>query len=279
MPVKYFSVIIYYLRMSFQHLGQKSLYPEFYSPDLLQAVDRKHPKHMPKHFFGFDLWWAYEISWLNDNNKPEVAIAEIIFPASSPIIVESKSLKLYFNSFNMHNFDSKATVQAIIRNDLTQLTQSSVSVKLLEVDAAVNSAKLDYTCLDNIDTHGNFTNVDASLLKNDAKPEIVSERLVSHLLKSNCLVTKQPDWGSIFIEYTGRKINHTTLLQYIISYRNHIGFHEHCVDLCFADILQQCQPEQLTVRAQYTRRGGIDINPVRSTTKTDDISLKRIPRQ
>lgn len=264
--------------MNFQHLGQTSLYPEVYNPKLLQAVERKHPQHMPKTFYGFDLWWAYEISWLNNNNKPAVAIAEIIFPASSTTIVESKSLKLYLNSFNMHNFRNAEMVKTTICNDLSKLTKLPVSVKFMAVDSEIKSAKLDYICLDHIETHGNFTVVDANLLKHDTKNEIVSEKLVSHLLKSNCLVTKQPDWGSIFIEYTGRKINHEALLQYIISYRNHIGFHEHCVDLCFADILQKCQPEQLTVRAQYTRRGGIDINPVRSTKETKQ-SISRLFRQ
>ena len=263
--------------MDFTHLGQGSIYAQEYNPGLLQAVPRIKPKHMPEQVHGFDLWWAYEVSWLNPNKKPMVAVAEIVFPADSKCLIESKSLKLYLNSLNMQVFAEPDLVSSLIAKDLSELLEAAVTVKFKAVDSAHDQADLTYNCLDDLDVKGSFEVIDNSFLK--ISQDIVSEKLVSHLLKSNCLVTNQPDWGSVFIEYTGPQIDHHGLLQYIISFRNHNGFHEQCVDLIFADIMAKCQPELLQVRAQYTRRGGLDINPIRSNTLINSTMLARTFRQ
>ena len=262
--------------MSYTHLGRTSEYQEQYNPKLLQPVLRQHPESMPKNYYGFDLWWAYEISWLNPKHKPMVAIAEFIFPANSKYLIESKSLKLYLNSLNMTTFAEAKIVQDLIQTDLSLAANADVIVKFLPVTDSMQTKTITHTCIDHLDITCNSFEVNKNYLS--TTNEIVSEKLVSHLLKSNCLVTNQPDWGSIFIEYTGPKINQHNLLKYIVSFRNHNGFHEHCVELCFSDILQQCQPQELTVYAQYTRRGGLDINPLRSTQPTKP-KLSRLFRQ
>lgn len=249
--------------MEFDFLGKGSLYPEEYDPGLIQAVERKRPKNMPNVYYGFDLWWAYEISWLNPKSKPIVATAEIIFPANSKKLIESKSFKLYLNSLNMKKFDNVESVIDTIKSDLEKVYDMPVSVVLnTNLSNSVEVKPKLYDCIDQLDVECNFDQIDKSNLCKENY--LVNERLVSHLLKSNCLVTNQPDWGSLFLDYVGHKINHQGLLKYIVSYRNHNGFHEHCVDQCFSDISESCQPESLIVHAQYTRRGGLDINPVRS---------------
>lgn len=264
--------------MQFNHLGQNSQYPNSYDPSLIQVVQRNKPQNMPEVFYGFDLWWAYEVSWLDNNNKPHVAIAELIFPAESKMLVESKSLKLYLNSFNMQIVDDHLTLEQIIKSDLEHSFNSNVQVKIiLPKDWRHKERKNLYKCLDEQEIRCEFTEINPRLLKTNSN--LVTENLMSNLLKSNCLITNQPDWGSIFISYQGQQIDHAGLLKYIVSYRNHNGFHENCLDRCFADILEYCKPDKLVIHAQYTRRGGIDINPVRSNYPVDEFTVLRSYRQ
>jgi 7-cyano-7-deazaguanine reductase len=268
-------------------LGSPAEYSSQYLPTLLFPIARKdkrnelgiesHPK-----FFGEDIWNAYEISWLNSNGLPQVAIGEFRFPASSPNIVESKSLKLYLNSFNQTTFESKSAVEDIIRTDLSHETDSKVSVALTNVDSPEHHAieQLKADCVDTIDIKIDKYEYDPCLLEleDGAKQEIVEESLCSHLLKSNCLITNQPDWASIFIEYNGQKISRSSLLKYLVSFRTHNEFHEQCVERIYLDIMRLCQPKELTVYARYTRRGGLDINPWRSNCVTSMRNI-RLSRQ
>ncbi|MDP1574689.1 MAG: NADPH-dependent 7-cyano-7-deazaguanine reductase QueF [Coxiellaceae bacterium] len=258
-------------------LGKKSAYIDHYDASLLFPIPRKIKRDeiaisQPLPFYGFDLWNAYEISWLNPKGKPVVALAEIIFPANSDNLIESKSLKLYLNSFNQTHFENAASVKTTIEKDLSSAVNAIVLVNLFSVDSPIEIGNLQGICLDDLDINVDTYSPTPSLLSTENS--FVTEILHSHLLKSNCLVTFQPDWGSIQIDYTGKKINHGNLLRYLISFRQHNEFHEQCVERIFMDILKQCQPTELTVFAQYTRRGGLDINPYRSTKK--DMSAKKI---
>ena len=250
-------------------LGQATVYIENYAPELLYPVSRNFarekislPQILP--FSGNDIWNAFEISWLNSKGKPQIALGEFVFPCSSPYIIESKSFKLYLNSFNQSLFESLDAVQAIMEKDLKEITHSQVKVKLLDPSQShhVKNNEFQGICLDHLDLEITSYTVDPTLLK--ISSEIVEESLYSHLLKSNCLATGQPDWGSVFISYHGPQIDHASLLKYIISYRRHAGFAEHCVEQIFWDILTHCSPSKLTVYCRYTRRGGLDINPFRS---------------
>jgi 7-cyano-7-deazaguanine reductase len=233
-------------------------------------------------FSGFDLWTAFELSWLNAKGKPVVGIGEFTLPHSSTNLIESKSFKLYLNSFNQTRFDSVEQVSAAMQKDLSQAANGQVGVKLYPgLDGY--SAQIDALPGINID------DLDIAVDDFDFKPEyligatseqaeIVTETLSSNLLKSNCLVTNQPDWGSVVIHYQGRKIDRERLLRYLISFRQHNEFHEQCVERIFNDIKQSCQPEKLSVFARYTRRGGLDINPFRSDFETAP-TLGRLIRQ
>ncbi len=259
-------------------LGKKSAYDPHYNPDKLFPIPRKNkrdeigvPEKLP--FFGFDLWNHYEVSWLNNKGKPIVALAEICYDCDTPNIIESKSMKLYFNSFNNSHYNDEKTIQAIIKKDLEASVGGAVLVKILPLDS-LSDSKISIgfrgICLDNLDIECSSYDVEQSLLHTENS--IVDEILYSNLLKSNCLVTNQPDWGSVLISYKGKKINWAGLLKYIISFRNHNEFHEQCIERIFMDIMQYCQPNELTVYGRYTRRGGLDINPYRSTNK--DLSNK-----
>ena len=259
-------------------LGKPATYASHYDRSLLYPMDRQ-PKRdelgicdgLP--FFGYDLWTAYELSWLNPRGKPEVAIARFTVPATSTHIVESKSLKLYLNSFSNTCFDDSTAVAQQIQTDLSQafwhgsVVDTSVCVDLSPPDAWHREAlaPLDGVLLDTLDIACTHYVPSAELLSMDAGRPPVTEALVSHLLKSNCLVTGQPDWGSVAIRYTGQPIDHAGLLGYLVSFRNHNEFHEQCVERIFMDIFRRCQPTRLEVFARYTRRGGLDINPWRST--------------
>ncbi len=253
-------------------LGKKSEYDSQYNPGKLFAIPRASkrieinidPDNLP--FYGFDRWNHYEVSWLNPKGKPLVAIAEIIYDCRSPMIVESKSLKLYFNSFNNSHFESCDGLTAIIRNDLSKILNTEVKVRLTELhqlDPVTLQPGFDGENIDHIDVDCDVYTVNPDFLH--CHETIVEETLVSDLLKSNCLVTHQPDWGSVMIEYRGNQIDRAGLLKYIVSFRNHNEFHEQCIERIFNDILQRCKPETLTVYGRYTRRGGLDINPCRST--------------
>ena len=257
-------------------LGKPTDYVDTYKPSLLCGIPRNEGreqlgivgKDLP--FSGVDVWNAYELSWLEPSGKPAVAIAEIKIPADSPFMVESKSLKLYLNSFSQTPFKSRHEVGETIEMDLSVLVRTAVMVRIVLPEESLNSfarTKTPGICIDKHDIETDVYSVDAKLLQLEVMSSHVSEVLHSHLLRSNCPVTQQPDWATLVIEYTGHKINHQSLLKYIISYRNHNGFHEQCVEQIFMDIKQHCHPQRLSVLARYTRRGGIDINPYRSDSQ------------
>lgn len=250
-------------------LGKQTGYQSQYDASLLFAVPRQ-PKRdemgitATLAFKGIDIWNAYELSWLNNKGKPIIAAARINVPCESENIFESKSLKLYFNSFNQSQFTSIEQVQEIIVQDLSAITKSAVNVEFILPDQFEQQTlhELPGKNIDDLDITVTQYQPDARLLQ--TTNTIVTECLQSHLLKSNCLITAQPDWASIMIDYTGKQIDQPSLLRYLISFRQHNEFHEQCVERIFTDIKRQCQPEKLTVYARYTRRGGIDINPIRT---------------
>ncbi|KPV94946.1 NADPH-dependent 7-cyano-7-deazaguanine reductase [Pseudoalteromonas sp. P1-9] len=264
-------------------LGQQTEYKDNYDASLLFPIARKLNRDdlnidesaLP--FKGEDTWTGYELSWLNQKGRPVVAVAEFIFPATSSHIIESKSFKLYLNSFNQTKFDSMAQVQQILTSDLSKAANCDVVVKLFNADDfdCLMPTPFTGTCLDDLDIEVSEYDLNTELLKADASNEIVTETLYSHLLKSNCLITSQPDWASVVIRYTGKKICHESLLKYLISFRNHNEFHEQCVERLFCDIQNKFSMTQLEVFARYTRRGGLDINPYRSTDfSTTQFKLK-----
>jgi 7-cyano-7-deazaguanine reductase len=264
-------------------LGKPTAYQAEYAPSLLFPIARE-PKRaeigvggtLP--FFGVDIWNAYELSWLNLRGKPQVAIATFTVPADSPHIVESKSFKLYLNSFNQTRLASSEALADLLRADLSDGFGAPVQVKLTLPDAfaSLRMGELEGLLLDRLDIEAAGYMPNPSLLKANHAEAIVEETLVSHLLKSNCLVTGQPDWGSVQIRYVGAQIDQEGLLQYLIGFRNHNEFHEQCVERIFMDLLRQCRPQKLSVYARYTRRGGLDINPWRSnfTTGQQPLNLR-----
>lgn len=267
-------------------LGKKTAYDSHYNPGKLFPIPRKEkrdeigvPSQLP--FFGFDLWNHYEVSWLNEKGKPVVAVAEIRYDCASLCIIESKSMKLYFNSFNNTQFKDAETVQAIVKKDIEDRVGGLVSVKIMPLDKLQPDTLfvgLTGFCLDTLDVGCSSYLVDPTYLTTQDKA--VDEILHSNLLKSNCLVTNQPDWGSVEIAYKGKEINREGLLRYIVSFRNHNEFHEQCIERIFMDIMRYCQPEELTVYGRYTRRGGLDINPYRSTQKlSENVRNSRLYRQ
>ena len=224
-------------------------------------------------FLGADVWTAYELSWLNLRGKPQVAMGRLIVPCESTHLVESKSLKLYLNSFNNSRFASMDEVKKTMQQDLSAAVwhggamQAAVGVQLLtsEQFSAEKIHEMDGVNLDRLDMDCSVYQPAPELLNAALEEKPVTETLTSHLLKSNCLVTGQPDWGSVSISYSGPQIDQAGLLQYIVSFRNHNEFHEHCVERMYMDIMARCQPTKLSVQARYTRRGGVDINPWRSS--------------
>lgn len=254
-------------------LGKPTAYAEHYDPTLLFAIPRQTQRgalamvagNLP--FVGHDLWNAYELSWLNPKGKPQVALAQFWVPADTPFLIESKSLKLYLNSFNQTVFASLSDVSACLQKDLSAVAGGVLRIYLQSVsDVSFRQlGPLPGRSLDALDVTCSHYQPEAALLKVIDQPPI-QETLYSHLLKSNCLVTGQPDWASLVIAYDGPPIDHAALLQYIVSFRQHNEFHEQCVERIFTDILNRCQPTQLSVWARYTRRGGLDINPWRSTS-------------
>jgi 7-cyano-7-deazaguanine reductase len=252
-------------------LGKSSAYQTQYAPELLFPIPRQQKRDelnltgtLP--FFGVDIWNAYELSWLNTRGKPQVAIASITAPADSPNIVESKSFKLYLNSFNQTRLESSDALLARLRQDLGAAFGAPVHIVLTTPDAfqSIKMGELDGLLLDRLDVEIDQYTPTPALLSAALKEAPVEETFVSHLLKSNCLVTGQPDWASVQIQYVGPQIDQAGLLKYLIGFREHNEFHEQCVERIFVDILRQCQPTKLAVYARYTRRGGLDINPWRS---------------
>lgn len=270
-------------------LGESTPYPESYAPELLQAVPRSlnrdplgiSANQLP--FHGQDSWTGYEISWLNSRGKPCIAIGLFELPASSPNLIESKSFKLYLNSFNQARIGELDELSALLQKDLSACAGAPVAVKLLSPAAFNQLAVTEWQgeCLDTLDIGIDSFEFNPELLAGSVaanNPQEIEETLYSDLLKSNCLITNQPDWGSVMIKYRGPAINHEQLLRYLISYRTHNEFHEQCVERIFSDISHYCRPSKLTVYARYTRRGGLDINPFRSNFETEP-KASRLARQ
>ncbi len=257
-------------------LGKVSPYPAAYDAALLFPVPRKIKRdelqiggELP--FCGEDVWNGYELSWLDLRGKPVVALGVFRVPCTSQFLVESKSFKLYLNSLNQCRFADFNQVTKLLQRDLSQVADAPVTVVLSAVDDVEQwqIQRLSGSCLDAIELDIEQYHLDVDLLVDavDAQ-QLVAETVHSHLLKSNCLITGQPDWASLWIDYSGAKIDHAALLKYLISFRQHNEFHEQCVERIFCDLMHYCQPEKLTVYARYTRRGGLDINPWRSNHLT-----------
>lgn len=268
-------------------LGKQVQYGCHYDPKLLQPIPRSLGRRAgnlpgaagPYPYHGEDIWNVYELSWLSEQGRPEVGIAEIRVPADSEFLVESKSLKLYFNSLNMTRIKSPADLAATIENDLSDAAGGAVTVTILlpEQFSDIQVAEPKGLCLDTLDCPDFSYQVNPLLLQSSTE-SVASETLFSRLFRSCCPVTGQPDWATVQVAYQGNKIEHAGLLRYLVSYREHTGFHEACVELIFHHIMEQCKPEQLEVSARFTRRGGIDINPVRATSKAHWQNI-RDPRQ
>ncbi|WP_288381233.1 NADPH-dependent 7-cyano-7-deazaguanine reductase QueF [uncultured Massilia sp.] len=269
-------------------LGKSSAYQSQYAPDLLFPIPRLQKREeiglgegvrLP--FFGVDIWNAYELSWLNMRGKPQVAIATISAPADSPNIVESKSFKLYLNSFNQTKLAGTDALVELLRQDLSAAFGAPVHVTITTPDAfgSLKMGELEGTLLDRLDVEIDHYAPSPELLGANHDEAPVEETLVSHLLKSNCLVTGQPDWGTVQIRYVGPQIDQEGLLKYLIGFREHNEFHEQCVERIFMDVLRQCKPTKLAVYARYTRRGGLDINPWRANFSTSMPGNLRTARQ
>ncbi len=259
-------------------LGRQASYPEHYDASILFPIARAPQREdiairdrLP--FLGADLWTAYELSWLNQKGKPQVAVAQIMVPCESTHLIESKSLKLYLGSFSNSKFDDAAAVQRTIATDLSAASWtggsvgSAVGVKLLNADEFGRQTiqELDGLSLDRLDLDCSVYTPAPEFLTVAPDEAPAQEVLSSRLLRSKCPVTGQPDWGSVQVSYFGPPIDHAGLLRYIVSFRQHTGFHEHCVERMFMDIWERCRPHTLSVYARYTRRGGLDINPFRSS--------------
>ncbi|KGA37783.1 NADPH-dependent 7-cyano-7-deazaguanine reductase QueF [Pectobacterium odoriferum] len=268
-------------------LGKPTPYHDRYDAALLQPVPRSlnrdplgiYPDNLP--FHGADIWTLYELSWLNNRGVPQVAVGEMHLNAESLNLIESKSFKLYLNSFNQTTFDSWESVRATLAKDLAHCAQGDVNITLFKLSELEGQPLAGFTgeCIDDQDIQIDSYDFNADYLAtNEQNAPVVEETLVSHLLKSNCLITHQPDWGSVQIHYRGKRINREALLRYIVSFRHHNEFHEQCVERIFNDITRYYQPEKLSVYARYTRRGGLDINPWRSNTAFNAPN-GRLPRQ
>ena len=267
-------------------LGKTTDYASSYTPSLLHPIARKLNRdqiavdetNLP--FKGEDTWTGYELSWLNPKGKPQVAVASFVFPCQSSHIIESKSFKLYLNSFNQSRFESMAAVQQTLKADLSEAANCEVSVTLYgpeEYDCIPFTA-LPGTCIDDLDISVDSYTPNSALLQT-ASDKVVEETLHSHLLKSNCLITSQPDWASIVIHYHGPQIDREALLKYLISFRDHNEFHEQCVERIYCELWRALKPHKLSVYARYPRRGGLDINPFRSSEHNQTPYKVRINRQ
>lgn len=266
-------------------LGRDTAYPDNYTPELLFPIPRSKAREplglsgeLP--FTGVDFWNAWELTWLSGAGQPEIATAEIVVPADSPNIVESKSLKLYLNSFAMSRFSSRAEVTETLQKDIGACIGAAVVVSVSPIVASETRgvSRLAGTSLDSLSVTCTTWEVDAVLLSADSANR-VTEDLHTHALRSLCPVTAQPDTGSVQISYLGPKIDRASLLRYIVSFRQHNDFHEACVERMFLDILDRCSPEKLSIQARYQRRGGIDINPFRSNDPHEKPLNLRLWRQ
>ena len=250
-------------------LGKNTPVVDEYSPDLLFPIPRSQARDslfgdqsLP--FHGVDIWHAYELSWLNDAGVPQVRVGRFTIPATSPNLVESKSFKLYLNSLNFTRFESEAAASETIVADVSAAAGAPVELELLRLeDPSLAGADLPAQCIDDQAITIDEQSPSAALLR--CGPQQADESLYSNLLRSLCPATGQPDWATVWIDYQGPELDRQAMLQYLIAFRKHQDFHEQCVERMFADILNACGPKQLTIQAFYTRRGGLDINPFRST--------------
>lgn len=270
------------------NLGKATAYADQYDASLLQAVPRQLGRDaiglevtsagLP--FFGQDIWHAYELSWLNHKGKPMVALATFVVPVTSANLIESKSFKLYLNSLNQTRFRDISQLYQTLVHDLSECAGDKVAVTIHHVNEliAFQPTWIQGRCLDDLDIEVDTYDFDAGLLKMTGVDTVIEEKLHSHLLKSNCLITSQPDWASVFIHYRGPAIDHESLLRYLISFRHHNEFHEQCVERIYLDLLRLAKPEFLAVYACYTRRGGLDINPLRSSSPYNPPNI-RLTRQ
>ncbi|MGI1677519.1 MAG: NADPH-dependent 7-cyano-7-deazaguanine reductase QueF [Cellvibrionaceae bacterium] len=266
-------------------LGKQTEYVSVYTPSLLCPIPRSESRELIEvssdqlPFTGVDIWTGYELSWIDTKGKPKVAIGHFHFPCSTPSIVESKSFKLYLNSFNQTQFTDLNDVIKTLESDLTTTAGGPVmvDVQLVDKSAQYLIGRFAAENIDNLDIDIDTYKVNPELLTINDRVPMVRESLCSDLLKTNCPVTGQPDWASVLISYRGCPIDRAGLLRYIVSFRAHQDFHENCVERIFVDILDHCKPEELTVSARYTRRGGLDINPYRTNTtdKPNDVRLVR----
>ncbi len=263
-------------------LNEKPSYQDTYAPSLLYPIPRSLGRgeigikagEVP--FRGIDIWNCYELSWLNLKGKPQILMLQMIVPCESEVLVESKSLKLYFNSFNNSKFSDESEVIELISKDLNAILGGRVLISKIP---SLDQGELSGESIDDLDIECDEYRINKKILKTVGSGEKISEVLYSNLLKSNCLVTNQPDWGSVQISYSGVKIDHESLLKYIVSFRNHNEFAEQCAERMFTDIMSQCSPDSLTVYLRFTRRGGIDINPIRSTNPVRDFVNVKTFRQ
>ena len=267
-------------------LGKETQYHDQYDAGLLQGVPRSlnrdslslTAENLP--FHGGDIWTMYELSWLNSKGLPQVAIGHVELDATTENLIESKSFKLYLNSFNQTRFESWDIVEETLLKDLTACAKGKVNLTIYPLSHFTSQPIVDFAgeCIDEQDIEIDNYQFDVQWLNESTTDKQVEETLVSHLLKSNCLITNQPDWGSVTIQYKGKKIDREKLLRYLVSFRQHNEFHEQCVERIFHDIMQLCAPETLTVYARYTRRGGLDINPWRSNCEFVP-EISRLARQ
>lgn len=263
-------------------LGQATEYPQRYAPGVLFPIARRQGRAelgldgdaLP--FQGVDIWTHYEVSWLDARGKPRVAVAEIRVPAASPSLIESKSMKLYFNSLNFERFESPEAFRHLVEADLSAAAGASVVMALLPPTVTGQGfTDLPGECLDDLDIACEVFEVQPDLLAADPR-RTVTETLHSHLLRSRCPVTHQPDWASVLVEYTGPALDRAGLLAYLVSYRNQSDFHEQCVERIYLDLQARCRPTRLAVYARYTRRGGLDINPFRSSAPGEPPALRQV---
>ena len=273
-------------------LGEHTNYPKTYAPSLLYPIARQIGRDeiikatgYQSDYQGLDIWQAFEVSWLNQQGISQVATARFSIPATSPYIVESKSLKLYLNSLNFSTFDDISNVEQTITKDLSACVGADMTVRLFNLnDDTLAITKPVGECIDtaldnSIKPLALTADIDSSLLSASPASQLTTYRLYSDLLRSNCPVTNQPDWGTVQIEITtAYTLDKAQLLSYILSFRQHNGFHEQCVERIFADLMMVYQPQNLRVCANYTRRGGIDINPIR-IFNNDNLKISRLIRQ
>ena len=267
-------------------LGKTTPSAQRYAPELLYPIAREQARgtlgissELP--FLGVDVWHAYELSWLDGQGRPVACVGRFSIPIESPNLVESKSFKLYLNSLNSERFDSTSSLIDRVQSDVSAVAGAAVALDVLALDdPSLAGVSLPGTCIDTCSYVASDREPEADMLQasNSTSGAVVEESLYSHLLRSLCPVTGQPDWASVLVTYRGQPLDHDSLLSYLVAYREHQEFHEQCVERMFCDLYERLSPEFLQVQAFYTRRGGMDINPFRSTNR-QATPLGRMNRQ